>query len=123
MEQILAFCGKIIMFIATVCWTAIFHTHKLILLILENQPAVIHALLKAFWLHLLIVAIFIVSRIVIAIVMSRVAKAKGYKRAKFLILCLLFGSLGCICILCLPDLNERKLNEISKNVISNYVKQ
>lgn len=67
---------------------------------------------------LILFALFltVICNLIIAVAMEEAAKKKGYgKESRIFILCFLFGIFGCLYVIALPDLKQRKrLDKIIK---------
>ena len=118
-QPFLNILGKVLMFLSVFVWTVIFKLHELLLFIADAQADLALTVFLAVWENLLLFAVILAARTVLAIVMSRVAKIKGYKTLPYFTICFLLGTVGCVVILCLPDLEERRLKDITDDAIRN----
>ncbi len=114
----LAFVGKIVTFICTMAWSLIFGAHKLLLMFLKEIWDFSVSQLAYLLPIIIILAVIIAANVVISKKMEEIAKMKGHRNSHAFAVCFWLGILGYVYVLCLPDLNERRLQELNRTILA-----
>jgi hypothetical protein len=118
-----AVLGGILTFFGIGLWTPIFFVQDLISTGFEQLISLILYLLANFLPLIIVVLFFATMKIVMGIKMGQIAKMKGHKRSPAFLLCFFLGIIGYVYVLAIPDLNERRLNELNRTILSERAQQ